>query len=110
MVGMLEHPSLGIAGLALEFWGMLGELLTKTADGGGGVGGTGQRSPALEESVRHACRWGFRTVWHATFRVDSSVFFPMVCGVVWRLLCEVCEPIRSLARAVRAGVIQHRQQ
>jgi len=58
MVAMLEHPSLEIAGLALEFWGMLGELLTETAAGGagGGAPGTGPRSPALEESVRHACR------------------------------------------------------
>ncbi|CAN0094993.1 unnamed protein product, partial [Ectocarpus fasciculatus] len=51
MVGMLEHPSLEIASLALEFWGMLGELLTETA-----AGGRGPRSPPLEESVRHACR------------------------------------------------------
>lgn len=50
MVGMLEHPSLEIAELALEFWGLLGELLTETS-----AGGRGPRSPALEESVRRAC-------------------------------------------------------
>lgn len=47
---MLEHPSLQIAGLALEFWGLLGELLADTA-----AGGQGPRSLPLEESVRHAC-------------------------------------------------------
>lgn len=50
MLRMLEHPILEIAGLALEFWGLLGELLTKTA-----AGGQGPRSPDLEESVRQAC-------------------------------------------------------
>lgn len=52
MVGMLEHPDLEIAGLALEFWGMLGELLAEMACA---EGGRGPRSPPLEESVRHAC-------------------------------------------------------
>lgn len=62
MVAMLEHASLEIAALALNFWGLLGELLAETASGSGGgeqeQGGGGEqgpRSPALEESVRHAC-------------------------------------------------------
>lgn len=79
MVAMLEHPSLEIAALALDFWGRLGELLTETAGGdtstaagataglqsmgemtgmGGaspGVASQGPRSPALEECVRRAC-------------------------------------------------------
>lgn len=62
MVAMLEHASLEIAALALNFWGLLGELLVETANGNAGgeqgqEGGQGQgpRSPALEESVRHAC-------------------------------------------------------
>eukprot|EP00904_Undaria_pinnatifida_P009295 jgi/Undpi1/5496/HiC_scaffold_2.g00775.m1 len=50
MVGVLENTSLEIAGLSLEFWGSLGELLTETA-----AGGRGPRSPALEQYVRRAC-------------------------------------------------------
>ena len=50
MIGVLENASLEIAGLALEFWGSLGELLTETA-----AGGRGPRSPALEQYVRRAC-------------------------------------------------------
>lgn len=50
MIGVLENASLEIAGLALEFWGSLGKLLTKTA-----AGGRGPRSPALEKYLRHAC-------------------------------------------------------
>lgn len=45
---MLEHESLEIAALALDFWGLLGELLTAAVKGG-------QRSSQLEESMRRAC-------------------------------------------------------
>lgn len=48
---MLEHPSLGIAELSLDFWGNLGEFLADMARGG-----QGPRSVPLEESVKHACR------------------------------------------------------
>lgn len=50
MLDMLKHPSLEIASLALEFWGLLGQFLSEASASDGE-----RRIAPFEEVIQSAC-------------------------------------------------------